>query len=495
MCAPYYGTRGAPCYDPASLIILEIVTKLDQYVDDAHWCRDLHDRDKGRRYRQLAGLYEHVPGEDDLCHFRYRIGDTVIDQITNVAVDFLRHFGLIKGDLLSTDGQLEPAYSRYKGCTYAGRDCQAFKLTPGDRQTLAEQLQSGAKRLQITCPFPEVVERVRQATAKKGTAKDPMVALLEIEMVPEAQASARQRQLVGDLLDLTPDDVPPLRLKGCHLSQSESGELVGRCSKTPSDLEAKIGVHVDTQHPEQKEEVFGYVHLKTTDLNLELGLELPIGNSTYAANIKEGNEFIAHRSKLAVPVHPRQKHLGDAAYDLTANYEWLGKQSASAIFDYNRRNEHVDEASLINRGYDPNGTPYAPCGRLCHSNGYDYEAQSRQYVCGFQCPPEEQRRCPHRSGVLGYYHRMSFKDHPRLIGPIQRGSKAWHDLYGARSASERTNSYDQEVVGQAHPLRMRGLKAFRFAGAIRTLAQLLRRALNFVLDVTYTLDKVPLAQT
>jgi hypothetical protein len=42
---------------------------------------------------------------------------------------------------------------------------------------------------------------------------------------------------------------------------------------------------------------------------------------------------------------------------------------------------------------------------------------------------------------------------------------------------------------------MRGLKAFRFAGAMRTLAQLLRRALNFVLDVTYTLGKTPVAQT
>ena len=39
------------------------------------------------------------------------------------------HFGLIKGELLSTDGQLEPSYSRYKGCTYACEDCQAFTLT------------------------------------------------------------------------------------------------------------------------------------------------------------------------------------------------------------------------------------------------------------------------------------------------------------------------------------------------------------------------------
>jgi len=90
---------------------------------------------------------------------------------------------------------------------------------------------------------------------------------------------------------------------------------------------------------------------------------------------------------------------------------------------------------------------------------------------------------------------MTFKDHPRLIGPIQRGTSAWQRLYGARSASERANSYDQEVIAKAHPLRMRGLKAFRFAGAIRTLAQLLLRALNFVLDVTSTRGKTSLSRT
>ena len=495
LCAPYYGARGAHGYDPASLIMLEIATKVDQYVDYAQFCRDLHDHDKGRRYRQLAGLHEHVPGEDDLCHFRYRIDDEVIDQITNVAVDFLSHFGLIKGELLSTDGQLEPSYSRYKGCTYACQGCRAFTLSEADRQALGEQLQGGAKRLELTCPFPDVVEQVREATAKKGHPKDPTVALLEIETVAESQASPAHRQHVANLLGLPQDEVPPLRLKWCHLRQDATGELIGSCPKMPSDLEAKIGVHSDTQHPDQIEEVFGYLRLTTTDLNLELGLELPLGTSTYPANTKEGTEFIAHRSKLAVPVRPGQTHLGDSGHDVTANYEWLHDHGAIAVFAYNRRHEHLDESSLLNRGYDANGTPYAPCGRLCHSNGYDYEAQSRQYVCGLPCPPEEQKRCPHRHGVLGYCHRMSFKDHPRLIGPIQRGSKAWYDLYKARRSSERTNSYDQEVVGNAHPLRMRGLQAFRFAGAIRTLAQLLRRALTFVLDVTYTLGKMPVTQT
>ena len=495
LCAPYYGARGGSCYDPASLIVLEVATQVDQYVDYAQFCRDLHDSDKGRRYRQLAGLHDRVPGEDDLCNFRARIGDGVIDQIMAVAVDFLHHFGLIKGELLSTDGQLEPSYSRYKGCTYASKGCQAFTLSEADRQVLGEQLQSGAKRLQLTCPFPEVVAKVREATAKKGRPKDPKVALLEIETVPENQASTPHCQHVAQLLGLPQDEVPPLHLKWCHLSPGATGELVGSCPKRPSDLEAKIGVHVDTRDPAKKEEVFGYLHLKTTDLNPELGLELPVGNSTYPANAKEGTEFITHRSKLAVPVQPGQVQLGDSANDIIANYEWLHQRGAIAVFDYNRRNEHVDETSLLNRGYDINGTPYAPCGRLCYSNGYDYQADSRQYVCGLQCPPDEQKHCPHRYGVLGYCHRMSFKDHPRLIGPIQRGTPAWRSLYGARSSSERTNSYDQEVIGKAHPLRMRGLKAFRFAGASRTLAQLLRRALNFVLDATYTLGKLPVAQT
>ena len=85
---------------------------------------------------------------------------------------------------------------------------------------------------------------------------------------------------------------------------------------------------------------------------------------------------------------------------------------------------------------------------------------------------------------------MSFRDHPRLIGPIERGSPQWRQLYSMRSASERTNSYDQEVIAKGSAVKMRGLAAFRFAGAIRILGQLLHRACNFVLDATYTLGRL-----
>jgi hypothetical protein len=78
---------------------------------------------------------------------------------------------------------------------------------------------------------------------------------------------------------------------------------------------------------------------------------------------------------------------------------------------------------------------------------------------------------------------------------MQRGTEAWKLLDAARTASERTNSYDQEGIDHGRPPKRRGLKAFRFLGAIRTLAQLLRRAVHFVLDVTYTLGQLPRAKT
>jgi hypothetical protein len=495
ICAPHYGSRGGHCYDPASLVLLEVAATVDQYVDYARFCDDLRHPDKGRGYRELAGLHDAIPGEDDLSHCRYRIGAHAIEATMAVLVELFRTFGLMKGELLSTDGQLEPSYSRYKGCPYACQGCQQFPVDEASRQELCRQFQNGSKRLQLTCPFPDVVDKVRKATAKKGTPRDPKVALLEIEEAPPGATANADRQQVAALLGLPEDAVPPLRLKWCHLNRALQGDLLGSCTKVPSDLEAKVGYHIDTKDPSKQEQVFGYLHQKTTDINCELGLELPLGDSTSPANAHEGSHFITHRAALAAPVLPGQVHLGDSAYDVSANYHWLSDRGGIAVFAYNPRNEHLDPESLVNRGYDQYGTPYAPCGRLCHSNGYDYQANSRQYVCGRPCSPAEQQQCPHGDSVRGYSHRMTFKDHPRLIGPIQRGTPVWQRFYGTRSASERTNSYDQEVIANAHPLRMRGLKAFRFAGAIRTLAQLVRRALNFVLDVTYTLGKTPVAQT
>jgi hypothetical protein len=86
--------------------VLEVAAHVDQYGDYARFCDDLQQAEKGRRYRALAGLHDAIPGEDDLCHFRYRVGDDVIHQTLAGVVELLRTFGLITGELLSTDGQL-----------------------------------------------------------------------------------------------------------------------------------------------------------------------------------------------------------------------------------------------------------------------------------------------------------------------------------------------------------------------------------------------------
>ena len=62
--------------------------------------------------------------------------------------------------------------------------------------------------------------------------------------------------------------------------------------------------------------------------------------------------------------------------------------------------------------------------------------------------------------------------------------------YAVRWQVERTHSYDQEVIAKGSAVKMRGLAALSFAGAIRTLRQLLCRACNFVLDATYTLGRL-----
>jgi hypothetical protein len=108
ICAPHSGARGNGCDDPASLVVLEVAATVAQYADYAPCCGDLLQADTGRRYRELAGLHDHVPGQDDFCHFRSRVGDAVVHKTLGVVVELLRTFGLITGELLSTDGQLEP---------------------------------------------------------------------------------------------------------------------------------------------------------------------------------------------------------------------------------------------------------------------------------------------------------------------------------------------------------------------------------------------------
>jgi len=485
--ASAYSDQGGHCHDPASLFVLTLAVHLDGYSDYASFCRDLRQEDKGRRYREMAGIGGSVPGEDDLCNFRRRVGAETIDAVMDVFVNFFREFGLVGEQMFSTDGQLEPSCSRFRGCAHFCDGCGEIRLTAEHREEMTRQILAGKKQISITCPFPDAVEKIRRNTEKKkGGPVIPKVILLGVDRLPPDRPDLAGNEEVTGLL--SPDtELPPLTVTRCALSTDSDGETVGRCPKFPSDPGAGVGYHVDTQNPAGKERVFGYNHMRTTALSPELGLELPVGTTTWPAGISEGGVFTEHLSGLPVPVLPGQVHLLDAAYDQKDIYMDILGNGGVPVIRYNPRRENLSGDALLKRGYDVNGVPYAPCGRLCRSGEYDHDSESRRHVCGHVCPTEERAECPHGDEVGGYVRVMPADEYPRLVGPVLRGTDEWDILYSNRTSAERTNSYDQEVVGKGRRHGFRGLRAFSFSASVRTLAQLLRKSLNFILSVTYAL--------
>ena len=300
--APDYSKEGGHCDDPASAFFLEVASRVDGYPDDARFCADLRQQDKGRRSREMAGLHTSIPGEDDLSHFRRRVDAAAIEAALAVFVGLFRDFGLMQGELLSTDGQLEPSYARFKGCAYCCQDCRRLPVDEAGRHELGRQLQAGATRLELRCPFPEVVQKVLQATTNKGKPREPMMALLEIEHVPTDDSQPDGRPQLSERLSLPLDQLSPVRIQWSHLTKDSQGELWARCPKVPSDLEARVGYHIDTKDPPHTERVFGDLHQTTTHIDIERGLEFPVGTSTYPANVAEGSHFQAHRAKRRDPV-------------------------------------------------------------------------------------------------------------------------------------------------------------------------------------------------
>ena len=60
--------------------------------------------------------------------------------------------------------------------------------------------------------------------------------------------------------------------------------------------------------------------------------------------------------------HPQLKitiDLGDGHYDDEPSYKWCRRNGSEPGFDYNPKNENLNEEALLKRGYDKNGTPFA----------------------------------------------------------------------------------------------------------------------------------------
>ena len=115
------------------------------------------------------------------------------------------------------------------------------------------------------------------------------------------------------------------------------------------------------------------------------------------------------------------------------------------------------------------------CHRQCLQDGADES----------QPPP-----CPHLGDPLGQVKRMAITDHPRLVAEIIRGTPEREKVKGLRSPSESINSYAQLCTSLKAP-RVRGDEAFFARTHLSLLALLLRKVLDFILDMTNLLHRIP----
>ena len=157
----------------------------------------------------------------------------------------------------------------------------------------------------------------------------------------------------------------------------------------------------------------------------------------------------------------------------------------------------VSKKALVERGYDTNGFPFAPCGLLCRFNGYENARHRLKFYCFKQClnlkaPALEGlsdkfdiSACEHLKNKTGYVQNMKIEDHPRLLIEIPRGTERFKQIMNIRSASERANS---TLKGDLNVLeKPRILNKFRadVLAQIAGTVLLLHRALNFIGKVTY----------
>jgi len=205
----------------------------------------------------------------------------------------------------------------------------------------------------------------------------------------------------------------------------------------------------------------------------------------------------------------------DAKYDIIKNYNYIRGKGSIPIIDYNPRNENLSKQALIDRGYDQKGWPFAPCGLLARSNGFDKKHHRLTFCCFKQClklRPKAMENlnvhhniamCPHIKNQTGFSKHMYVKEHPRLINEIPRGSKRYKTIKKIRSASERANSTmkeDQKILDKPS-LRPVGVRAYAPEGVINIsraniLAQmaaivlLLKRAFSFIVKTTILFRKL-----
>ncbi len=498
-----YSEFGPACYDPPTLFLVDLFRHLDGYPTISKFREHLCDPDKGRGYRSYAGLsLRHIPCQATFSNFRARLGETLYNEIFHVLVDIFRRLKMITFKVLAHDGTLYPTWARYKGCTYFCDQCPnitvenvlekvrsriLYRLNHMSENSLGSESRSYAQ-----CPsdrFPEDVNK-------------PKIELFAFKLAFCDGSSSLEQQNTANLFGVTEElekqhlCVQTLRSNILNINPG-TGSISMCCPKLPKDTDARIGVRRDPQNPDKKQKIFGYNAVLSTSVELHLKIELPVAVSTIPGNAEEGSLIIANKEQIHAHHNCQTKiDIADAKYDITENYRYIRNNGSIPIIDYNRRNENLSRQALLDRGYDQNGWPFAPCGLLTRPNGFDKKRQRLTFCCfktclslKFKALQNLQDRydiasCPHRNNQNGYVSHMSIHEYPRLANEIPRGSKRYKEIKKIRSASERANSTIKEDLKILDKPRVIGKSRAATLNQIAAIVLLLTRAFAFIVRTT-----------
>jgi len=507
--ASRYSVFGPPPYDPVSLFLLDLFRYFGGYKNMTDFLAILPDEDQGRGYRTYAGMcMGNIPCEGTFSVFRCRIGETLYNEIFHVLVDIFHQLEMITFKVLSVDGTLYPTWARYKGCCYFVRGCKCINVPQVIEKVrnrilyrlnnLAHDNLGSESRVYVECPSDRFPCHIKKPKVELFAFR---LAFCDGEPTKEQQNTAI---LFGVKDELAEQNlcIRTIRSQVTHIDPL-SGSITIRCPKLPKDTDARIGVRRDTKNPARKEKIFGYNTIFSTSVELHLGIELPVAVSNIAGNAEEA-DFLMRNTDQILDHHTCEVRIiiADSKYDAFKNYEYVRGKDAIAIIDYNVRSEDLKKETLLKRGYDQNGWPFAPCGLLCRPNGFDEKRERLIFCCHKQCLKLNAKAleclqacydiatCSHLKNQTGFVKHMYVKDLPRLLNEIPRGTKRYRMIKGLRSSSERTNSgakTDVEILD--NPQVLNRIRA-NILAQIAAIVLLLKRAFSFIARISALLRKL-----
>ncbi len=512
--ADCYSEYGPACYDPPSLFLLDLFRYIDGYHNMSKFLELLRDNDRGRAYRTQAGILDNIPCEATFSVFRARVGENLYNHIFHVLVDIFHQLEMITFNILAHDGTLYPTWARYKGCTYFCDQCDCitvdnvidkmknrilYRLDNLSQNNLGSEI-----RVYTQCPSDRFPEKDKNG----NEIKKPKIELFAFTLAfADGQPTEEQNNTavlfkVKENLDKQNLCINTIR-SNVSCINLDDGSMTMACPKLPTDTDAKIGVRRNPQNPSKKQKIFGYNLVLTTSVELHLKIELPVAVTNIAGNAQEGSQIITNDDQIDRYHHCRANiDIADAKYDITKNYDYIRAKASIPIIDYNRRREDLSRQALINRGYDHNGWPFAPCGLLCRPNGFDKQHQRLTFCCFKQClnlraaalknvqEKYDIAMCPHIENRTGFTKHMYVKEHPRLINEIPRGSKRYKQIKKIRSASERANSTLKEDLKILEKPRILNAQRAAILAQMATIVLLLHRAFKFVVKTTILFTKL-----